>query len=425
MFSLSNLTQPEVMDYLSNCTNLDAVDRVAVSDGGSGGLLLAAAQKGYVDVIQKLADFGVDINHKKNDFGFSALAYSILKNHIDCAVLLIDLGASVKMAGLDPRYMVTIAIQVGSVGLFQRLISEGVNVQEPYQFEDFEKRTQLDVAVDCGSEEFADILINMGVDPSAGRGMGWLIQRAKDMNLKLIESKLRNYVKPDVILTAPPPPLRIARPPPKSQRTPERDEQSYDHAALERKRAEMLVEEFLKTASEEELAPLKWIEDAGSVLSYQERGGARDDNLFDDDENLDDKPKPRTYAAEGRNYRYSDILVTPPDEDAEEDFDRKMATEPTTTTGFIKPSSPKPVGQVPELATDASGAFRGEAGGIIKTPEVMRALKILGMDPEEEFTVDDISTQFRIMISVYENDPDAKMRLNIARDFIIGKMMDL
>eukprot|EP00468_Gymnochlora_sp_CCMP2014_P013562 CAMPEP_0167747592 /NCGR_PEP_ID=MMETSP0110_2-20121227/4369_1 /TAXON_ID=629695 /ORGANISM="Gymnochlora sp., Strain CCMP2014" /LENGTH=137 /DNA_ID=CAMNT_0007632515 /DNA_START=280 /DNA_END=693 /DNA_ORIENTATION=+ len=62
---------------------------------------------------------------------------------------------------------------------------------------------------------------------------------------------------------------------------------------------------------------------------------------------------------------------------------------------------------------------------IVRTPEVEKALVALGMDPDEEFDDEDIRAQFRIKKELEGEDPKTLRRLNIARDFLIGKLLDL
>eukprot|EP00466_Bigelowiella_natans_P002985 jgi/Bigna1/130983/aug1.13_g5691 len=308
LFALSKLTETQALDVLTKQSSLEAIDELARSD-----------------IIDLLVEMGANVNYRKDDFSLTPLAHAVVKGHADCAVALIDHGARVTMVGIDPRYMVTFAIQSGDTGLFHRLVTEGINIHEPYSFSDFEKRTQLDVAVDIGQEGFAELLLDLGLDPYAGRGYVWLTNRARELGLDNVVSKLETYNRgQNASLELPvAPSLRKAVPLPNEDVIHDVEEDPETMAKEERLKWEKVADQFYE----------KWRNGEGG---YQMELLNEED--FEDDE-----------------------------------FDTA----------------------------------------------------VLGMDPDEEFDQEDVDAQFRIMVERAIDDEDRQERLHIARDFLIGKLMNI
>eukprot|EP00465_Bigelowiella_longifila_P014318 CAMPEP_0185274088 /NCGR_PEP_ID=MMETSP1359-20130426/51035_1 /TAXON_ID=552665 /ORGANISM="Bigelowiella longifila, Strain CCMP242" /LENGTH=337 /DNA_ID=CAMNT_0027866939 /DNA_START=1 /DNA_END=1014 /DNA_ORIENTATION=- len=337
------------------------------------------------------------------------------------------------MVGIDPRYMVTFAIQSGDTGLFHRLVTEGINIHEPYSFSDFEKRTQLDVAVDIGQGGFAELLLDLGLDPYAGRGYIWLVNRARELGLEQVVSKLETYNRgqhPSLELPVAPS-LRKAVPLPDEEVVHDVEEDPEKMAKEERLRWEKVADQFYE----------KWRNGEGG---YQMELLNEED--FEDDA-FDTAVRPFWQTAKAE-----DILWNPPKEEGtDDDYSLEFRTlegagrstkawgysddndDDGTITAFDLDSAMvarPPGGFLEKPDTTIVDARSGSASivtssGIYRTPEVRRSLKVLGMDPDEEFDQEDVDAQFRIMMERATDDEDRQERLNIARDFLIGKLMNI
>jgi len=345
------------------------------------------------------------------------------------------------MVGIDPRYMVTFAIQSGDTGLFHRLVTEGINIHEPYSFSDFEKRTQLDVAVDIGQEGFAELLLDLGLDPYAGRGYVWLTNRARELGLDNVVSKLETYNRgQNASLELPvAPSLRKAVPLPNEDVIHDVEEDPETMAKEERLKWEKVADQFYE----------KWRNGEGGYQMELLNEEDFEDDEFDTavrpfwqtaktedilwnppkEEEPDDEAALEYYTREGggggrstRAWGYNDNDYD--DDAASFDLDSAMATRPPG--GFIRTPDTTVVDARKRASSSSSGSRSSTtSAGIYRTPEVRRSLKVLGMDPDEEFDQEDVDAQFRIMVERAIDDEDRQERLHIARDFLIGKLMNI
>eukprot|EP00467_Chlorarachnion_reptans_P000068 CAMPEP_0114489986 /NCGR_PEP_ID=MMETSP0109-20121206/2189_1 /TAXON_ID=29199 /ORGANISM="Chlorarachnion reptans, Strain CCCM449" /LENGTH=342 /DNA_ID=CAMNT_0001666549 /DNA_START=18 /DNA_END=1046 /DNA_ORIENTATION=+ len=338
------------------------------------------------------------------------LAHAVVKGHPECAATLIDYGARVHNIGIDPRF----AIQSGDTGLFHRLVTEGVDIHKAYKFGDFERRTQLDVAVDIGAEGFAELLLDLGVDPHAGRGMPWLFSRCRELDLDQMIKRLEEYSQeshgkpPQPKYEIPKAGLRRAVPLPEDEQEKETDPKQ--EALEERLKWEKLMDEVYDKWQKGEDTTVYDSKLAQEGLTFQLVDADFDDDFEDE---ADTAVAPFWSKATP-----ADILVNPSEDTSIPrgngiSFDLDDAMDGAPRGGFIRGGSP--------LGSNAD--YDGET--VFRTPEVRRAMDVLGLDPDQEFTSDDVVAQFRIMQSMHKDDKSTMRRLNIARDFLMGKLMDL
>lgn len=141
---------------------LDAAHPVLVARGWIATFLHSAASFGLVDVVTRLVELGVDVDHPESPLlPERAITRAAGEGHAAVCRRLIELGAGVNYAwGGDPLYCppLSYAIEAGSLEVVRLLVEAGglVNAR------DRTNRTALDWAVGYKQAAIADYLRSVG-----------------------------------------------------------------------------------------------------------------------------------------------------------------------------------------------------------------------------------------------------------------------
>lgn len=123
--------------------------------------LIAAAGKGYLDMVKLLIERGADVSLKEKRKGLSALKFAAGGGHSEVIRLLLDAGADVNELDYWGRGALIFAAGKGVIENVKMLIERGaeVNVKDVYG------NTALTVAEDMGHIEVQKILLDAGATP--------------------------------------------------------------------------------------------------------------------------------------------------------------------------------------------------------------------------------------------------------------------
>lgn len=139
------------------------IDAGGMDEELAGDVLKAAAVRGDRRLMQHLASRGVRLDKTFRD-GETLLHYAVSTSKLDCAELLLSLGASVEalenVNGFTPLMSAARAGEIGSVALLLRF---GANVQ----LTDNHGRTPLHIACEFGSVEAVKELLHAGASVEA------------------------------------------------------------------------------------------------------------------------------------------------------------------------------------------------------------------------------------------------------------------
>ena len=151
--------------------------RPLVAAGGSVNLstslmrltpLMAAAKRGYDDVVDYLLSQQVDIN-AQDSYGTTALIYACENDHINVVDRLLAAGCDVNVVHyLTMRTALFEAVSRLNIGIINRLLAHGAD----YNLRTHFGRTVLMSAVESNSLEVTEHLISVGCDVNATCDMG-------------------------------------------------------------------------------------------------------------------------------------------------------------------------------------------------------------------------------------------------------------
>ena len=157
MTSATQTILDDILDWciksnISELTGKDKYDRQVK-------LIHFAAERGYVQVVKKLVDSGIDVNlPPPNENKYSPLHYASLNGHIEVAKLLLEKGAYVNCRDCYNSTPIHYASSEGHIGVAKLLLEKGANVN----CQDNWKKTPLIKASEYDHLEVAKLLLKKG-----------------------------------------------------------------------------------------------------------------------------------------------------------------------------------------------------------------------------------------------------------------------
>jgi ankyrin repeat protein len=152
-------------------TDTDTTDRIT-SDNYP---LHWAAHHGSADLIRFLAERYYDVNEREKFQGTTPLFWAAAAGHVHAARLLIEKGASARVAnrqGITPLHA---AIDSGNADIARLLLRHGANIHA----QDADGQTPLDWAKSYGKDEIAQMFEEVAYRESGARKRDELSRSAK------------------------------------------------------------------------------------------------------------------------------------------------------------------------------------------------------------------------------------------------------
>lgn len=124
-----------------------------------------AARYGSADLVRFLAERYYDVNERERLQGTTPLFWAAAAGHVHVARLLIEKGASAKVANREGATPLHAAVKSGSADMAQLLIQHGASIHA----KDLDGQTPLDWAKACGQDEIAQVLEEAAYRESGAR----------------------------------------------------------------------------------------------------------------------------------------------------------------------------------------------------------------------------------------------------------------
>ena len=123
-------------------------------------LIHFAAEKGYVQVVKKLVDSGIEVDLPYLITKWTPLHYASLNGHLEVAKLLLQKGANINCQNDRKRSPLHIASNKGHLEVVKLLLEKGANIN----CQDYNKWTPLHYASLDGHLEVAKVLLERGAN---------------------------------------------------------------------------------------------------------------------------------------------------------------------------------------------------------------------------------------------------------------------
>ena len=150
----NNLTEVERLLELGADINL-------ASNEDDNAPIIAAAQKGHIELVQYLIDEGADVN-RRNSIGESALYVAGIAGHKDIVRLLLNNGADPNVMTMTGPLLYQLAFQ-NNIELTEILLEQGANVN----IKGGEYPVPISLAIRDGNKEVLKLLLEKGAKVSS------------------------------------------------------------------------------------------------------------------------------------------------------------------------------------------------------------------------------------------------------------------
>jgi len=177
-FLKKNPTQEEKISaafkFVKTCklnTDADPIERLINSgvspnsqDSEGKSLLMIAAQRGFLELVQSLLELNVDMRLKDRS-GRTALFYAIEANNenVDVVSFLLDHGADLNHESQERATPLLRAVERGYYGITKMLLEKGANLHTGF---DGSGDTALHLAVKRNDKRIINLLFEYGCDPN-------------------------------------------------------------------------------------------------------------------------------------------------------------------------------------------------------------------------------------------------------------------
>eukprot|EP00002_Diphylleia_rotans_P028856 TRINITY_DN5832_c0_g1_i1.p1 TRINITY_DN5832_c0_g1~~TRINITY_DN5832_c0_g1_i1.p1 ORF type:complete len:274 (+),score=71.39 TRINITY_DN5832_c0_g1_i1:57-878(+) len=125
-------------------------------------LLLRAAEKGDLSLVEHYISIGVDVNYQESTSKWTALHYATTEGHVEIVRSLIHAHAMVDLASSDGTTPLILAASMNNVRIMAYLCQAGASLKK----ENFRGMTPLAIAAKVGNKDAVKWMLKAGADPS-------------------------------------------------------------------------------------------------------------------------------------------------------------------------------------------------------------------------------------------------------------------
>jgi ankyrin repeat protein len=156
--------------------DFDTVREMVLNNGvqvdvGDVKALNLAADNGHEQIVIFLLQRGADINYNHH-IRSTALNRAILRGHENTMILLISRGADLTIEDYDGRPALSIAARTGNTQIVQQLLASGAPINFVNTSIAGTRSTALTEAIQKGSLETVELLVEQGADVNLDHGLG-------------------------------------------------------------------------------------------------------------------------------------------------------------------------------------------------------------------------------------------------------------
>ena len=153
----------DILDWCIKNTNISE-SKGEDEDGDQINFIHFAAEKGYVQVLKKLADSGIDVNcTAPNRYKSTPLHYASLNGHLEVAKLLLQKGANINCQDKNKQTPLHFAQIFGKKEIMKLLLENGCDID----LKDNYGKTAEEIAVSNGFHEIAALITSKRMESLA------------------------------------------------------------------------------------------------------------------------------------------------------------------------------------------------------------------------------------------------------------------
>ncbi|MEE9395378.1 MAG: ankyrin repeat domain-containing protein [Methylococcales bacterium] len=177
---------------------MNVLEKKKENDRSQHSILIDASKKGYTQAIDKLLEFGHNVNYQ-SEYGDTALIWAVVNGHLDAVQVLLEHGADFSITNKLGVTAMSSAIHAGNIPIIETLLNAGAN---PHSTDEKNRTTLMVVAAQKkGNNQLVErlLLLGVNVDAVSQNGRTALMNAAENGNEDFIRILLKNHA--DVTMT--------------------------------------------------------------------------------------------------------------------------------------------------------------------------------------------------------------------------------